>query len=167
MRKCGIKRIISLIVLIAFAGALIAQSSDIVIDEAILEPKDPLLGTIVAIGPGLLAHGFGHFYAEDYRMGLMLLGGEVISLFFMGVGWYQMSNANDLTDIGGNPDEVYRGGMLSMIGGLIGFAVTYLADVVMAGRAAEQYNIEHNLEFKIQQESGIYTPGIMLSYTFN
>ncbi len=151
------KRIISLTLILIFSFVILfpvfSQTSDVVIDEAILEPKDPILATVIAIGPGLLAHGFGHFYSEDYRMGLTLFGTEVISLITIGVGYLITATPNNFTSIGGNTDTVKRGGLITLFSGVALFAIGWVADIAMAGRAAEQYNIEHNLEFKVQQES--------------
>jgi len=137
---------------------------DVIIDEAILEPKDPILGTVLAIGPGLLVHGWGHFYAEDYRMGLSLFAIEIASLAAIGWGAYQYYNADQWTSVGGNVDEVERGAQITMATGFLFFVLTYIADVALAGRAAEQYNKEHNLQFRVNQEA--YIPSLMYSYTF-
>lgn len=139
-------------------------SSDVVIDETILEPKDPILATVIAIGPGLLAHGFGSFYAEDYRMGLTLFGVEIVSLVVIGTGYAIYRSPENFTSIGGTYDTAQRGGYLTLLCGLGLFTASWVADIVLAGRAAEQFNIEHQLEFKLNQEAN--TPYLMYSYTF-
>ncbi|MCX8093635.1 MAG: hypothetical protein N3E50_05660 [Candidatus Goldbacteria bacterium] len=160
------KKIIAIIVLICFSTTIFAQSAEVVIDETILEPKDPILATVIAIGPGLLAHGFGQFYAENFRLGLLLFSLELVSLLTIGVGYLEYSNPQNFTIIGGNQDEVRRAGAIVIAFGLTGFVATWLADIALAGRSAEQYNIEHNLKFKIQQESNNLIPGLMYSYNF-
>lgn len=160
------KKIIAIIVLICFSTAIFAQSSEVVIDETILEPKDPILATVIAIGPGLLAHGFGQFYAENFRMGLLLFSLELVSLLTIGVGYLEYSNPSNFTIIGGNDDEVKHAGAITLAIGITGFVGTWLADIALAGRSAEQYNIEHNLKFKIQQESNNFVPSLMYTYKF-
>lgn len=161
MKKC----VISLILLVFFIGSTFAE--DAIIDEVILEPKDPILGTVIAIGPGLLAHGFGHFYAEDYERGLLLFGTEIASLLTFGAGYIQYRNAEDATIIGGdNSQETERGAVITMGVGVFFFLATWVADIATAGEACRQYNIEHGLEFKMQQESNIMTPSLMFAYDF-
>lgn len=160
------KRIIAIIILICFSTAIFAQSSEVVIDETILEPKDPILATVIALGPGLLAHGFGQFYAENFRMGLLLFSLELVSLLTIGIGYLEYSNPSGFTIIGGNEGEVKHAGAIVMAIGVTGFIATWLADIALAGRSAEQYNIEHNLKFKLQQESNNLIPGLMYTYNF-
>ncbi len=160
------KKIIAIIVLICFSTVLFAQSSEVVIDEIILEPKDPILATVIALGPGLLAHGFGQFYAENFRMGLLLFSLELISLLTIGIGYLEYSNPANFTIVGGNEGEVKHAGAIVMAIGVTGFIATWFADIALAGRSAEQYNIEHNLKFKIQQESNNLVPGLMYTYNF-
>jgi len=158
---------ITVLILVCFSFSLFAQRGDYVIDEVILEPKDPILATVIAIGPGFLAHGFGHFYSEDYRMGLLLFGTEIISLILVGVGYVEYSSPRNFTDVADNESEVKRAGMIAMISGIALFTAGWLVDITMAGRAAEQYNIENNLQFRMQQESnGVLVPGVMLSLNF-
>ena len=68
MKKRFISAFLVFTMFFVISAPVFAQYSDVVIDEVILEPKDPIVATVVAIGPGLLAHGFGNFYAEDYKM---------------------------------------------------------------------------------------------------
>ncbi|MFP4466632.1 MAG: hypothetical protein ACLFP1_06255 [Candidatus Goldiibacteriota bacterium] len=157
------KRILAVLLILCFSVSAFARL-DVVIDEAILEPKDPILGTVLAIGPGLLVHGWGHFYAEDYKMGLSLFTIELASLGAIGWGAYQYNNAETWTNVGGNADEVRRGAQITMAAGFLFFAATYIADIALAGQAAEQYNKEHNLEFKVNQEA--YAPYLMYSYKY-
>ncbi len=160
------KGIISILILLCFSTAIFAQTYEI-IDDVILEPKDPIIATVAAIGPGLLAHGFGHFYAEDYKTGLMLFGLELLSLIPITIGWLQLSNPAGFDSISANEDEVRRGGAIAMSAGLLLFVGTWFADIMQAGNAAIQYNKRNNLEFRMQSEAGLYPmPSLMLSYNF-
>jgi hypothetical protein len=160
------KKTMAIIFFICFSAILYAQSSEVIIDETILEPKDPILSTVIAIGPGLLAHGFGQFYTENFRMGLTFLSIEIISLITIGVGCIERSSPSTFTTIGGNTDEVKHAGSIVIAAGITGFVATWLADIALAGRSAEQYNIEHNLKFKLQEESNNLIPGLMYTYNF-
>jgi len=159
MKKLRVIICLSLIMILGclpFAPYLYAQAmgtSNIVIDENVIEPKDPIMATVIAIGPGLLVHGWGQFYSEDYKMGLLLFGTEVVSLVGLGVGYIEYSAPGNLSTIGGNNSTVQRSGSIVMIVSGIIFAATWLSDIALAGGTAEQYNKEHGLEFKMQQES--------------
>src|SRR5579862_4715127 len=48
--------------------------------------KDPNKAFLLAFFPGLLIHGYGHFYADDDLMGNVLLTGEVVSVLSVGLG---------------------------------------------------------------------------------
>src|SRR5579885_329732 len=48
--------------------------------------KDPNKAFLLAFFPGLLIHGYGHFYAGDNLTGNVLLTGEVISVLSVGLG---------------------------------------------------------------------------------
>ena len=166
------RRKISLFILVVFTFTLMPNiifasgknfASDVVVDETIIEPKDPILCTVIAVGPGLLAHGFGNFYAEDYRMGLVLFGVEVISILTIGTGYIIYKAPGNFTSLGGDYGAAERGGMVTLATGIGLFLVSWLADIATAGRAAEQFNQEHHLEFKLQQESFAPT----LNYTYN
>jgi hypothetical protein len=163
------KRVITLflifcIAIISVPTILFADSSDVVIDETVLEPKDPILATVLALGPGILGHGWGHFYSEDYRMGFLLFGTEIISIGAMTMGIFQNTSPDAFTTYGGNMDESRRAGALTFGVGFALFIGSYLVDVLTAGRSCEQFNTEHGLEFKMQQES--YIPSLMYTYKF-
>lgn len=128
-------------------------ASDMVIDEVILEPKDPIIATVIALGPGLLGHGWGQFYAENYQMGLTLLGLEFASIVVMGVGFAQNTDPGLFVGGGGDLEDQRKQGGNKFAFGLILFVATWFADIVLAGRSAETYNREHNLEFKLGEES--------------
>ncbi len=48
--------------------------------------KDPNKAFLQALFPGVLIHGYGHFYADDQLTGDVLLTGEVVSLLSIGCG---------------------------------------------------------------------------------
>src|SRR5258708_32572024 len=56
--------------------------------------KDPNKAFLLALFPGLLIHGYGHFYADDNLMGSVLLTGEVVSVVSVGLGALVKSDTN-------------------------------------------------------------------------
>ena len=149
---------IFLIICLALVSAptiMFAKSvaTDVVIDEVILEPKDPILATVIALGPGILAHGWGELYSENYKLGLSLLGLEVISVGLMGYGAVQNTSPDMFVGGGGDITDQRKQGANKFAIGVVLFAATWLADVCLAGSSAANYNREHNLEFKTNDES--------------
>jgi hypothetical protein len=151
MKRAIISISIVLIILIAPVFAMASRyDSDEVIDETILEPKDPILATVLAVGPGLLIHGWGHFYTEDYKMGLMLTGTELLSIGAMWFGAWENTSPDAFAIYGSGGRQ---GGALTFAFGFLLFMGSWFADIYQAGNSAHQYNVEHNLEFKVQEES--------------
>ena len=159
------KGLITAVIIFAFSIPVFAQGSNLVIDESVLEPKDPILATVLALGPGLLAHGWGHFYAEDYKMGLTLFSVEVGSIVGFTVGYWEYLNPSNFTTIAGSQSDVKRAGSICMAVSALFFAATWFVDVVRAGGAADQYNIENGLQFKMNQES-MNDNRFILAYTY-
>lgn len=56
--------------------------------------KDPNKAFLLALFPGFLIHGEGHFYAGDSLMGNVLLTGEVVSVVSLGFGALIKSDPN-------------------------------------------------------------------------
>ncbi|MEI7640913.1 MAG: hypothetical protein WCJ46_05345 [bacterium] len=159
------KVLIAVSFILAFSLPVFAEMSNIVIDETVLEPKDPILATVLALGPGLLAHGWGHFYAEDYRMGLTLFGVEIGSLVGMTIGYFEYANPNGFTSVAGDYEQVKRAGAITIAASVLFFVATWFVDIARAGSAAEQFNLEHGLEFKMNQES-MNDKSYILAYTY-
>ena len=78
--------------LFSSASTLFAQNSDTGLSGSLETNhqnyfyKDPNKAFLLAFFPGLLIHGYGHFYADDQLMGDVLLTGEVISVLSVGFG---------------------------------------------------------------------------------
>jgi hypothetical protein len=126
--------------------------------------KEPSRALLLAFFPGLLIHGYGHFYAKDKTIGTTLLGGEIISLAVMGFGLAVKENPEDYNNsfLGGNPER--RGKDMILYGGLL-FGLTWIADIAHAPTAARDYNLEHNLQpaFSFNQDG---SPVLTLAYRF-
>src|SRR5208283_6077619 len=147
MKKCNIFISLTLIMILSslpFTPYLYAQgTTNVVIDETVIEPKDPIMGTVIAMGPGLLVHGWGQFYSEDYKMGLLLFGTEFASLVTLRIGYIEYSSPANLTTLGGNNSTVQRAGETVMVVAGLLFVASWLSDIALAGSAAKQYNLEH------------------------
>jgi hypothetical protein len=166
------KRVISIflaccIAFISVPAFLYAENASVVIDETVLEPKDPILATVVAIGPGLLVHGFGHYFTEDYKMGMYLTGLEILSIGMMAFGAAENTNVDMFRIFSGSRTASQTSGAWIFAAGFFTFAGTWLVDIFLAGDSAKQYNREHNLEFKLQQESRGLDTQFALLYKYN
>ena len=109
--------------------------------------KDPNKAFLLAFFPGLLIHGYGHFYADDYITGDVLLGGEVISVLSVGLGALIKS---DTTTFSGGllGDSTNAGNIGSNLiwGGIIAFGCFWIIDMAHAPTAAQDFNNEHGLK---------------------
>lgn len=143
------------------------SSSEVVIDEVVLEPKDPIVATVVAIGPGLLVHGFGHYFTEDYEMGMWLTGIELLSIGLMVFGATENTNVDMFTVFSGSRSASQTSGAWIFAAGFLTFVGTWLVDIFTAGESALQYNRENNLEFKLQQETMGTNSQFALLYNYN
>jgi hypothetical protein len=164
-------RVIALLLILCTISApavcFAASSSEVVIDEVVIEPKDPILATVVAIGPGLLVHGFGHYFTEDYKMGMMLTGMELLSIGMMTFGAVENTNVDMFRLFSGSRTASQTSGAWIFAAGFFTFFGTWLADIFTAGDSAKQYNREHNLEFKLEQEAMGADTQFAMIYKFN
>lgn len=109
--------------------------------------KDPNKAFLLAFFPGLLIHGYGHFYADDNMMGNVLLTGEVVSVLSVGFGVLIKSDTTTFSGgLLGNPNDANNIGTNLIWGGVIAFAGLWIVDMAHAPTAAEDYNNEHGLK---------------------
>ncbi|HVZ81649.1 MAG TPA: hypothetical protein VHE12_12745 [bacterium] len=128
--------------------------------------KDPNKAFMLAFFPGLLIHGYGHFYADDHLMGNVLLTGEIVSVVSFGLG--ALIRSDTATFSGGllgdskNADNI---GTNLMWGGVIAFTGLWIVDMAHAPTAAKDFNDEHGLKpvayLDFQQK-----PMVALAYRF-
>src|SRR5258708_2957240 len=84
--------------------------------------KDPNKAFLLALFPGLLIHGYGHFYADDNLMGSVLLTGEVVSVVSVGLGALVKSDTNTFSGgILGNPISAINTGTNLFWAGVVAF----------------------------------------------
>jgi hypothetical protein len=109
--------------------------------------KDPNKAFLLAFFPGLLIHGYGHFYAEDNLTGDMLLGGEVISVLSVGLGALIKSDTTDFSGgLLGDANNATSIGTNLIWGGIIAFGGLWIIDMAHAPIAAQDYDNEHGLK---------------------
>ncbi len=109
--------------------------------------KDPNKAFLVAFFPGILIHGYGHFYADDYLMGNVLLTGEVVSVVSFGLGVLIRSDTNTFSGgILGSPANADNIGTNLIWGGVIAFTGLWIIDMAHAPVAAKDYDDEHGLK---------------------
>jgi hypothetical protein len=139
--------------LFSFTSILFAQNSDTGLSGSLETNhqnyfyKDPNKAFLLAFFPGLLIHGYGHFYADDQLMGDVLLTGEVISVLSVGFG--ALIKSDTTTFSGGllgdstNADKI---GTNLIWGGIIFFTGLWIVDMAHAPTAAKDYNDDHGLK---------------------
>lgn len=109
--------------------------------------KDPNKAFLLAFFPGLLIHGYGHFYADDNLMGNVLLTGEVISVLSVGFGALIKSDTKTFSGgLLGSPSDANNTGNNLIWGGIIAFTGLWIIDMAHAPTAAKDYNDEHGLK---------------------
>ncbi len=109
--------------------------------------KDPNKAFLLAFFPGLLIHGYGHFYAEDHLTGDVLLTGEVISVLSVGLGALIKSDTKTFSGgYLGDPSNAKEVGTNLIWGGVIAFTALWIVDMAHAPTAAKDYDDEHNLK---------------------
>jgi hypothetical protein len=109
--------------------------------------KDPNKAFLLALFPGLLIHGYGHFYAGDNLTGNILLTGEVVSVVSVGLGALIKSDTNTFSGgLLGTPTNSANIGNNLIWGGVIAFAGLWIIDMAHAPTAAQDYDNEHGLK---------------------
>lgn len=109
--------------------------------------KDPNKAFLLAFFPGLLIHGYGHFYAEDHLMGDVLLTGEVVSVLSVGLGVLIKSDTKTFSGgILGDSSNAGNVGNNLIWGGIAAFTGLWIVDMAHAPSAAKDYDDEHGLK---------------------
>ncbi len=127
--------------------------------------KDPNKAFLLAFFPGLLIHGYGHFYADDNLMGNVLLTGEVVSVLSVGLGLLIESDTTTFSGgLLGSPNNAGTVGTNLIWGGVIAFAGLWIVDMAHAPTAAEDYDFEHDLKPVVYLDQN--RPTLALAYRF-
>jgi len=173
MKRATVKILLVFIFLIlsAVTSNVFAQSSDVDLSGGLETNhqnyfyKDPNKAFLQAFFPGLLIHGYGHFYADDQLTGDVLLTGEVVSLISIGCGILIESNTSTFSGgILGDSQNAGTIGTNMIWGGIATFTLLWIVDMAHAPTAASDYNAEHNLKpIAYMEHDG---PVLALSYRF-
>jgi hypothetical protein len=141
------------VVIVFSASTVMAQNSDIGLSGSLETNhqnyfyKDPNKAFLLAFFPGVLIHGYGHFYADDNMTGNVLLTGEVVSVLSVGLGALIKSDTNTFSGgILGDPNNSANIGNNLIWGGIIAFTGLWIVDMAHAPTAAKDYNDEHGLK---------------------
>lgn len=134
------------------------------ITEEEVKGKDPILATGLAVLPGLLIHGFGNYYAEDYGFGNRMLVMEISGLGLSLWGYGLVHNPEAWQKFFGGADNTEMVGYWVKAGGVGFLVLSWLGDLATASDAAIQYNHEHQINFQLDTfRDG---PRMMMSYRF-
>ena len=128
--------------------------------------KDPNKAFLLAFFPGLLIHGYGHFYADDHLMGNVLLTGEVVSVLSIGFG--VLIKSDTTTFSGGILGDSLNAGNIGtnlIWGGVAAFTALWIVDMAHAPTAASDYNSEHGLK-PIAYLNEEHAPVVAIAYRF-
>lgn len=128
--------------------------------------KDPNKAFLLAFFPGLLIHGYGHFYADDQMMGNVLLTGEVVSVVSVGLGALIRSDTTTFSGgLLGTPSNADNIGINLIWGGVIAFTGLWIVDMAHAPTSAKDFNDEHGLKPVAYLDSQ-QKPMVALAYRF-
>lgn len=126
--------------------------------------KDPTKALLVAFFPGVLIHGYGHFYAKDNTWGTSLLAGEILGISAFTLGEMMNKHPEDFTNSWVGSDAKNKGRSLALYGGLF-FGLTWLADILHAPTAAREYNEANGFQPQISMGSN-GAPTLQVAYRF-
>lgn len=127
--------------------------------------KDPNKAFLLAFFPGLLIHGYGHFYADDNLMGDVLLTGEVVSVLSVGLGALIRSDTTTFSGgVLGDSNNAGNIGTNLIWGGVIAFTGLWIVDMAHAPTAASDFDDEHGLKPVAYLEQD--RPTLALAYRF-
>jgi len=98
--------------------------------------KDPVVATTLAIFPGFIIHGLGHYYVGENNTGARLLSFELASVIV-----YFVANGRQLD--GANIDERERTSKTLVNLSIVTFAVVWLYDIIGSPIKAVEANREY------------------------
>jgi hypothetical protein len=110
-------------------------------------PKDQYMATIFSVIPGILFHGSGNFYAEDYQFGTEMLVMEIIGAGISIWGYNVIHSPQNWGQYFGN-DTPQAGYWIKAAGvGLL--AVSWVGDIATAAGAADDWNKDHQIDIQM------------------
>ncbi len=129
--------------------------------------KDPVVAFRLALFPGFLIHGRGTIYAGRRTEGAILMATEAISVICILFGVLEKSQPETFRKLPGNNDSLAvteSSGRRMITYGAIGFAFTWVVDMVYSPHAAARYNAEHNLRPAFEWQSERMRLGIATKF---
>lgn len=173
MKNTSSKVLFTLAVLfsLSFSTYSFAQSGDIDLSGGLETNhqnyfyKDPNKAFLQAFFPGVLIHGYGHFYADDQLTGDILLTGEVLSVLSVGCGVLIQSNTTTFSG-GILGDSLNANNIATNLiwGGIAAYTLLWVVDMAHAPTAASDYDEEHNLKPMAYMEKN--APVLAFAYKF-
>jgi hypothetical protein len=124
------------------------QSSQISEDEA--KGKDPIMATVFAVAPGIVIHGFGNYYAEDYDFGNRMLAMQIFGSGLAVWGYSLMHNPNSWERYFGGADNTQQAGYWVKAAGVGFMVLSWIGDIATASEAAQQFNRDHQINFRLE-----------------
>jgi TM2 domain-containing membrane protein YozV len=122
--------------------------------------KSPTAALLLALVPGSVVHGAGHFYAGKVKTGFILLGTEIVGMSLL------MGGA--LSALPGNVKE-NRGEMMGFIGFSL-FLGSWIYDIVQSPSEVKKHNEglqrKTNLNFKIEYHENTQELRLLLTKGF-
>jgi len=123
--------------------------------------KNPWVAFGIALVPGAIIHGAGHFYAGRIGTGFVLLGSELV-----GTGLILVGLVGGIETITGEPRE---GWVIELEAGFVLFVGSWVYDVVASPFAVMKRNKEilqgkRALQLRIINKNGNFRAGIVMSF---
>lgn len=122
------------------------QGSQNIGDENVVA-KDQYMATLYSIIPGIIFHGSGNFYAEDYAFGTEMLVMEIIGGGVAILGYNMIHEPQHWGQYWGN--EMPQAAYWVKAAGVSLLAVSWVGDVATAPGAADDWNHDHQLELQM------------------
>ena len=124
-----------------------------------IKGKDPMLATVLAVLPGVVIHGFGNFYAEDFDFGTKMLITEIVGIGIWAWGTNVVNQPDNWIPYFGGSHEhtIEQAGYWITAAGVGLFALSWLGDLATAHKAAASFNREHSLQFQLDARLGAPT----------
>ncbi len=97
------------------------------------EPAGSLLGGLLAVGPGFLVHGVGHYYVDDVSTAWRLLVGEILGVALVAGGAALQAYTGDAGTTGALQRLMVHAGAFLFVG-------TWLTDIVGTFKGAESFD---------------------------
>ena len=128
--------------------------------------KDPLLATVFSILPGVVVHGFGNYYAENYDFGTRMFITELVGIGLWAAGTNIVQQPENWEPFFGGSHEhsIQQAGHWVTAGGITLFVLSFLGDLATAHKAAESYNKDHQLHFQLETHLGAPTLALVARF---